>query len=61
MNCALENSSLLGNDYPEDGGRKLHKHTDSSTWYHAPEDLNTHDHNYGNLKSGKLQATYFFF
>lgn len=57
MNCAKENSSLLGNDYPEDGGCKLRHHIDSPTRYHAPEDLNIHDHNYGNPKSGKLQAT----
>jgi hypothetical protein len=40
MNRAEENSSPLGNYYPEDGGCKLRQHIDSSTQYHAPEDLN---------------------
>jgi hypothetical protein len=57
MNCAEENSSDLGNDYPEDGGCKLRQHTDSFTRYYALEDLNIHDYNYGNPKSGKVQAT----
>ena len=63
MNCAEENSSFLGNDYPEDGGCRLRQHTDSSTRYHVTEDLNLHDHNYGisNLASCKQHTVFFFY
>jgi hypothetical protein len=35
INCAEENSSFLGNDYPEDGGSKLRENIDSSIGYHV--------------------------
>jgi hypothetical protein len=35
---------------------ELLQHIGRSTRWHVPEGLNLHNHNYGNLKSCKLQA-----